>query len=267
MLLKIEKEGYNVKKYLSLKGYSRREITRIAKTIKINDEKAYLTSTLKINDTLSFNLQGKDEGKNLEKIEIKYQNNDLIIVNKPAGIVAHCDRIHEQDNLTTKLEKQINHKVYPILRLDKNVSGLMLFALNKQTAAYLNKLRQENKLNKTYLAIIEGKLEKEEGIIEIRSKKKQKKYIVAEEGKKCLTEYKFIKGNNNYSLYKVHILTGRSHQIRLSFAYLNHPLLGDVLYGSKTKINRIALHASSIIFDDIEITEELPQQIKELINE
>ena len=136
---------YNVKKYLSLKGYSRREITRIAKTIKINDEKAYLTSTLKINDTLSFNLQGKDEGKNLEKIEIKYQNNDLIIVNKPAGIVAHCDRIHEQDNLTTKLEKQINHKVYPILRLDKNVSGLMLFALNKQTAAYLNKLRQENK--------------------------------------------------------------------------------------------------------------------------
>ena len=65
MLLKIEKEGYNVKKYLSLKGYSRREITRIAKTIKINDEKAYLTSTLKINDTLSFNLQGKDEGKNL----------------------------------------------------------------------------------------------------------------------------------------------------------------------------------------------------------
>ena len=109
MLLKIEKEGYNVKKYLSLKGYSRREITRIAKTIKIND-------------TLSFNLQGKDEGKNLEKIEIKYQNNDLIIVNKPAGIVAHCDRIHEQDNLTTKLEKQINHKVYPILRLYKNVS-------------------------------------------------------------------------------------------------------------------------------------------------
>lgn len=268
MLIKIEQDGYTVKKYLSIKGYSRRQLSRIAKTIKINEEKAYLTSQLKKDDILTFELSGKDEGKKLEKIEIKYQNNNPIIVNKPAGITAHSDKTYKENNLTTKLEKQVNKKTYPILRLDKNVSGLMLYALNKETASYLNQLRQENKLKKTYLAIIEGKLEKEEGTIEIKIKKDYKKYIVCDDGKKCITQYKFIKGNNQHSLYEVHIITGRSHQIRLSFAYLKHPISGDILYGSKnTKINRIALHATSITFDNIQIQEELPGQLKELINE
>lgn len=268
MLIKVDKEGYTVKKYLAEKGYSRRQISRLAKTLTINNEKAYLTSTLKTNDELRFNLVGQDEGKRLENIEIKYQNQDLIIVNKPAGIVAHSDNKYQENNLTTKLEKQINHKVYPVLRLDKNVSGLMLYAKNPQKAAYLNNLRQENKVQKTYLLVCEGKLDQNEGLIEIHIKKDYKKFIVAKDGKKSITKYKFIKGNEKYSLYEVHIITGRSHQIRLSFAHLKHPIVGDVLYGSKNNtINRIALHAYALTFDDIEIKQELPTQLKELIHE
>ena len=221
MLIKIDKEGYTVKKYLAEKGYSRRQISRLAKTLTINNEKAYLTSTLKTNDELRFNLVGQDEGKRLENIEIKYQNQDLIIVNKPAGIVAHSDNKH-----------------------------------------------QENKVQKTYLLVCEGKLDQNEGLIEIHIKKDYKKFIVAKDGKKSITKYKFIKGNEKHSLYEVHIITGRSHQIRLSFAHLKHPIVGDVLYGSKNNtINRIDLHAYSLTFDDIEIKQELPTQLKELIHE
>lgn len=270
MLIKVEKDGVSLKKYLSDLGYSRRQITRMYtnRSVLVNGESKALTSILNAGDVIEVCLIGKDEGVLLKNIDIVYQDENVVIVNKPSGIVVHRDNEHKDNNLSSILEKQLKRKVYPVLRLDKNVSGAMVYALNSGKAAYLNNLREKKELHKEYLAIVEGRLDKDEGEIEINIKKDVKKYKVSADGKKAITEYKYLGGNKDYSIYLVNIITGRSHQIRLSFAYLGHPIAGDILYGSRNrKLNRIGLHCVRVCFDDIDIKVNLPQQLEDLVYE
>ena len=270
MLIKVEKDGLSLKKYLSELGYSRRQITRMYtnRSVLVNGESIPLTSILNTGDVIEVCLIGKDEGVLLKQIDIVYQDNDVVIVNKPSGIVVHRDNEQKDNNLSSILEKELKRKVYPVLRLDKNVSGAMVYALNSKKAAYLNSLRQNKKLHKEYLAVVEGRMEKDEGVIDICICKDVKKYKVHSDGKRAITEYKYLGGNKDYSLYLVNIITGRSHQIRLSFAHSGHPIAGDILYGSKNrKLNRIGLHCVRVCFDDIDIKVNLPKQLEDLIYE
>ena len=270
MLIKVEKDGTSLKKYLSDLGYSRRQITRMYtnNSVLVNGEHKPLTGILNIGDEIEISLIGKDEGVLLKKIDIIYQDDDVLIVNKPSGIVVHKDNEHKDNNLSSLLQKQIKKKVYPVLRLDKNVSGALVYALSSKKAAYLNNLREKGEMHKEYLAVVEGRLDNDEGEIRINIKKDIKRYKVSADGKKAVTEYKYLGGNKNYSLYLVNIITGRSHQIRLSFAHLGHPIAGDLLYGSRNrKLNRIGLHCVRVCFDDIDIKVNLPKQLEDLIYE
>lgn len=275
-------EGLLLKKYLSeVLNYSRRQITRLytSRLIFINGENKNLTYELKANDILTIELDSKLEAKialSDNKANILYIDDYLVIVDKPAGLCAHQSAEHPKDNLATILEKQLNKKVYPTGRLDKNVSGLMLYALSKESASKLNKLREDNKLNKYYECIVKGNFGKKKDrlVYYLNKDKKTHKYIEDVNGKKCITDYETLKENKGFSLLKIHILTGRSHQIRAGLASYNHPLIGDHLYyKNDNRISRVALHASCLEFKhpysnkDIKIECPLPKELENLIKE
>lgn len=273
-------DGVLLKKYLSeVLNYSRRQITRLytSRSIYINDDNKNLTYILKTGDNLKIELAGKDLGKdilNSGEIEILYKDEYFVIINKPAGLCAHPTNEHKKDNMETILSSYLNKKVYPCGRLDKNVSGVMIYAIDSLSASKLNKLREENKLNKYYECVVKGTFKEKEGrlIYSLIKDEKSHKYIFDESGRKCITDYWTIKEGKDTSLLRIHILTGRSHQIRAGLSSFSHPIIGDNLYGEKdSRINRVALHAYSIEFihpflnENIKVEVELPRDIERLI--
>lgn len=272
-------DGLMLKKYLSeVLLCSRRQITRLYtnKFIFVNNENKNLTYILKENDVLEIDLDSKSKAKEMLNNltpDILYKDDYLIVVNKPAGICAHPSKEHMFDNLTTILEKYLNKKVFPTGRLDKNVSGIMLFGLSKESASRLNKLREDNKLNKYYLCIVKGSFKEKEGRLTYSLIKDEKshKYISDTNGKKCITDYKVLKENYDLSLLKIHILTGRSHQIRAGLALFNHPIIGDFMYyKNDNRLSRVALHASNLSFihpftnEEIDIECPMPNDVKKI---
>ena len=195
------------------------------------------------------------------KINILYEDNHLLVVVKPANIPTCPDESKDIDLLTT-LKKYIKEKynkpgnVYLGLvhRLDRPVSGIMVFAKTSKAAERLTNQINSKKFNKTYYAIIEG-IPKEEDTFEDYLAKNEKNYTsyVTDEknGKLAILKYNLIKTKNNLSLVKINLLTGRHHQIRVQFASRNLPLYGDHKYNKKfinDNNENIALIAKELSF-------------------
>jgi len=202
---------------------------------------------------------------------IVYEDNDIVAVNKPAGMLTHPTHSEKENTLVDFLLKR-----YPEMkkvgdepdlrpgilhRLDRNTSGLMLAAKNQKTFLFLKKQFLDKTIIKKYLALVEGVPKKKYGSIDyaIRPSKKNrlKKVVVKnqpDENKKSIrsakTEYKTIKTfGEKYALLEVRPLTGRTHQVRVHLSAIGHPVVGDTLYGSKTKIlKRPFLHAYYLQF-------------------
>ena len=179
-------------------------------------------------------------------METVYQNNDFIIVIKPAGLDSEKD-------VPALLKAQLTKDVYTLHRLDKNVSGLMVYAKHKKAAATLSKIIAENLMTKEYIALVEGEVE-EEGIFEdflFKDSRKNKVFVVKKERKGVkYAKLSFKRLNNTTpSLVRVHLYTGRTHQIRVQFASRKHPLIGDKRYGSKSDIKDPMLYSCYLSFD------------------
>jgi len=197
------------------------------------------------------------------KVKIIYEDDNLLVIDKPAGLVV--------DNI----ERRVH-------RLDKDTSGILLVAKNDKALEFLQKQFKEREVKKKYLALVAGNLKKEEGVIETligRSpgdRRKQKVYLPgepnAQEKRKAVTEYKVLQRFENYTLIKVEPKTGRKHQIRTHLAYLGHPVAGDKLYGFKNQprpegLKRQFLHASYLKVklpngEKKEFKSELPNELK-----
>ena len=223
------------------------------------------------------------------ELEILYEDQDILAVNKPAGMVTHPSGIHYQDSLSNLIAEYFRSKgeetrIRSIGRLDKETSGILLFARNQISAARLQKQREEGKLQKTYLAVVEGTFEEEiwqtslQEIPVIMEKDKWEKIslplapdpenplkmVLSPEGtlpgsKNAVTYYQVLKSYGNASLVQLHLETGRTHQIRVHMAGTGHPLLGDTLYNESTDekgkaavpgnpFTRAALHAWKLEF-------------------
>jgi len=226
-------------------------------------------------------------------VEIIFETQDYLIINKPAGLVVHTDRVNKDNTLADWLVEN-----YPkikgigedkdrsgiVHRLDKDVSGLMVVAKTQEMFENLKGQFKTRKIEKEYEALVYGKMEQVEGRIElpiIRSKSTG--MFVAQtqeesEGRKAITEYETEKKFINYTLLKIKILTGRTHQIRVHLRAIGHSIVGDELYATKdvrkklkkVKLDRLWLYAARLRFKDLEgETQEFkidrPEELKNIL--
>ena len=203
----------------------------------------------------------------LPKLNIIYEDNHLLVVEKPASIPVQEDSSKDIDMLTILKNYRKTNENKPgeafiglVHRLDRPVSGIMVFAKTSKAASRLSDQIRQNKFHKTYLAVVEG-IPPIKGKYEdylIKNEKENISYVTKKEkGKYSCLEYQVLSTKENKSLVEINLITGRSHQIRVQFSSRNHPLIGDSKYGNNPNNIDIALLAKSITFTH-------PTQKKEL---
>ena len=194
------------------------------------------------------------------RFKILYEDSDLLIVDKPAFLASHSGTSEMHDNLMDEVRyylKDKENRSSLANRLDKETSGIVLIAKNKQTLRKLNLQIKNREVKKYYLALVAGKLIEKSGVLASNLKRFDKKFEtkvqVSEEGKPAKTKYRVIKEFKDFSLLELELITGRMHQIRVQLASLGNPVVGDKLYGNeeinkKFKLKRNFLHAYKVVF-------------------
>lgn len=237
-----------------------------------------------INDIITVNLDFEEESENIVStkmdLNIIYEDDGLLILNKPAGIAVHPSILHYTDSLSNGVKYYfesigLKRKIRPVNRLDLNTSGLIIFAKNEYVQEVLIQQMNNHVFTKEYIAVVSGTFDKKAGIINLPIARKENSIIercVSENGQTAITEYEVLNETNSFSVVKCKLLTGRTHQIRVHMSYIGHPLIGDSLYGSSSDlINRQALHCSFVSFEEpvshkvLSFSCELPEDINILI--
>lgn len=214
----------------------------------INNKKCDTRLLAKKGDIISVNLDYTEDNSNIVptkmNLNIVYEDDSFIILNKPSGIAVHPSIRHFENTISNGLKFyydsiNLHKKIRPVNRLDLNTSGLIIFAKNEYIQECLIKQMENNTFKKEYLAIITGHLSSKTGTINSPISRKPGSIIeryVSTDGKKAITHFEVLKEYNNCSLVKCILETGRTHQIRVHFASISHPLLGDDLYGEKSDL-------------------------------
>ena len=201
----------------------------------------------------------------MNNLKILYEDNHIIVVIKPYNVPVQADSSNDLDMLTIiknyikeKYNKPGNVYLGLVHRLDRPVGGVMVFAKTSKAASRLSEEVRTNKIHKTYLTVVHGILDKKcDKLINKMSKdeKTHNSYIDEKNGKEAVLEYKVIKEEDNLSLLKINLITGRHHQIRLQLSNINHPIYGDQRYGFQDK-KQIMLYAYKLEFTH-PVTKEL----------
>ena len=256
-------DGENVYYFLENEyDYSSRTFRYIIREGKllINGNEAMFVDILKENDEVEvfFPIEEADAPTNDIDIDVIYEDYDIIVINKKPGMVVHVTRSHPLDTLQNAVyyrwEKEgVHFKTRFVNRLDMDTSGIVVIAKNKYVHHFIQNQSINNKIDKKYILIIEGILDKKEGYINAPIKRAEGhplRRIVDKDGKECITKYRVIEEFKNHSLVEAKLITGRTHQLRVHFSYIGHPIIGDSLYNSNKSelINHQALHAKSISF-------------------
>ncbi|MCK5583755.1 MAG: RNA pseudouridine synthase, partial [Elusimicrobiales bacterium] len=187
------------------------------------------------------------------KIETVYENEDIIVLNKPCGLLSLARGHNAVEQNLLSLLKNSSPKVYAVDNLDKDVSGLIIFAKNKKTYKYLIDLFDSGKMIKKYYAVIEGRLEDRKGEINKPIKRGGSgRMSVHFNGKPSITKYLLLRYLKGATLLELSPLTSTRHQMRVHLYYRKHPIIGDNLYGdlkSQENYLRIMLHSASLEFE------------------
>ena len=211
-------------------------------------------------------------------IEVLYEDFDLLVVEKPFGMVVHPTRNHLENTMLNALkyyfdENGIKSKVRFVNRLDRDTSGILIVAKNAYAHSVLTKDTSMWEMHKKYIAVVEGKLD-ESGTIRLPIIKSEDgiRRTVDENGQECVTHYRTIKSNERASFVELELETGRTHQIRVHMSAMGHPIFGDELYGGNLDlIERQALHCIELGFysprleKEIRVKTKLHDDITELL--
>jgi 23S rRNA pseudouridine1911/1915/1917 synthase len=265
--LVVDMSGVRLDKYLAAKypELSRSAIQKLIRegSVLVNGLEARAGQELRIGNTIHITFPPReDKTLNPEPIPLKivYEDNDLIVLDKPAGLTVHPAPGHTSHTLVNALLAHcpslanIGDPMRPgiVHRLDKDTSGLMIVAKHTAAQQYLINQFKAHSVSKRYMVLVQGKLEPVKGIIEApigRDTYNRKRMAIVEEGRYARTLYSVKEYLNNYTLLDVAIETGRTHQIRVHLAAIHHPVVGDRVYGKKSMyVNRQFVHAYNLGF-------------------
>ncbi len=230
------------------------------KCIKLNSKKCKIDDVLKEGDILTFYIKDEFFAEQPEsydfckaplKLSIVYEDENLLLLDKPQGLLVHPDKEYHFDSLIARIKHYLYDKgeynpkeensfsPATVNRIDRNTGGIVIAAKNSTALKTLNRLMKERKIEKYYLCLCEGVFRKKEGLIQSGLKKNEKNNTVTKvklgdkDSKESATKYRVIDEKGGYSLVECQLLTGRTHQIRVHMASLKHPLAGDTKYGGK----------------------------------
>lgn len=233
--------------------------------ITVNGNPATVRHILQLGECLSLAVEDSESSEAITPVDlpldILYEDDEIVVPAKPADMPTHPSHDHYTDTVANALafryaKDGIPFVFRPINRLDRNTSGLLLISRNKRAAGKLTQAMQRGEIKKAYLAVTVGEMPEREGVIDAPLHRTKESIIVREvcapdvpDADAACTAYRVLARENGYSLVLVHPLTGRTHQIRVHFAYAGYPLVGDDLYGTPTPlIDRHALHAYMLSF-------------------
>ena len=253
------------------------------KQIFVNKKFYKMHELVNIGDIIEINLPDEANEYDAEDMDIKllYEDADLMVVEKEPFVVVHPTKGHQSGTLANGLiklfkDKSINSKIRFVNRLDRDTSGILIVAKNSYCHSILTKDDAMHEMEKKYYAVVGGHLEKESGVIDLPIDKSEDgiRRMVSEKGQRAVTRYKVIDKLKKATLLEISLETGRTHQIRVHFSHIGHPLVGDELYGGDMSLlNRQALHCFELGFysprksEIIYIKSELPRDMRELVKE
>ena len=265
-----DSENVRLDAYISSKetNLSRTNVQRLIEegNILVNGQKKKISYKVQIGDNIEINIpEAKETSIKAENIpvEVVYEDNDIIVVNKPKGMVVHPANGNPDGTLVNAIMAMckgslsgIGGEIRPgiVHRLDKDTSGLLIVAKNDLAHINMSNQIKDRQVKKIYIALAKGNIYEDEATINMpigRSTKDRKKMAVRKDGKEAVTHFKVLKRYKDYTLLEVKIDTGRTHQIRVHMAEIGHPVVGDMVY-SKGKnefgVEGQMLHAQSLDF-------------------
>lgn len=283
-------DAYMAEKYEDI---SRVAIQRLIETGKIlvNGKKVKASYKVQVNDKITM-----EEEKAVEielkvqdiPVEIIYEDRDIIVVNKPKGMVVHPANGNPDGTLVNAIMSickdslsGIGGEIRPgiVHRLDKDTSGILIVAKNDKAHINLSEQIKEHKVKKTYIALVKGIVKENNATINMpigRSEKDRKKMAVTKKGKEAITHFKVLKRYDKYTLLEINIETGRTHQIRVHLSQIGYPIVGDEVYSkgkNEWNIKGQCLHAKSLDFkhpitnEDMHLEAKIPQYFKKILEE
>ena len=267
-----QEEGLTIGQFLKNKGYSHPMLVHLKKTergIVLNGEWSYVYIELKKGDVLDINLLENESSENIPLTPIAYEDfmkmviyedEDILVMNKPAGLPVHPSMGHHEDTLANycayyfhELRQSEGGFIFRCVnRLDRDTSGLVLIAKNMFSSARLSEQQLNREIHRTYMAIATG-ITPENSTINLPIARKEasviERCIDMERGEHAITHYTRLDTKQDYSLLQIQLETGRTHQIRVHMKAIGHPLPGDFLYNPDyTNIKRQALHSYQLEF-------------------
>ncbi|MBS5856963.1 MAG: RluA family pseudouridine synthase [Clostridia bacterium] len=283
-------DAYIAEKYEDI---SRVAIQRLIETEKIlvNGKKVKSSYKVQVNDKITM-----EEEKAVEielkaqdiPVEIIYEDGDIIVVNKPKGMVVHPANGNPDGTLVNAIMSickdslsGIGGEIRPgiVHRLDKDTSGILIVAKNDKAHINLSQQIKEHKVKKTYIALVKGIVKENNATINMpigRSEKDRKKMAVTKKGKEAITHFKVLKRYDKYTLLEINIETGRTHQIRVHLSQIGYPIVGDEVYSkgkNEWNIKGQCLHAKSLDFkhpitnEDMHLEAKIPQYFEKILEE
>lgn len=284
IIFNCNRNDLNLEEFLYTKDISGRLFRRLYKSKQIYTNGIFIRKSIKLRsgDIVSLYMEDENESINPEPIDldIVFEDNDLLILNKPPNIVVHPTKSHQTNTLSNGianyfLQNNINKKIRFVNRLDMDTTGILIVAKNSFAHQQMAIQFEDNTVIKRYLTVVSGNVKSNEDIIDEpigREDENSIKKVVSSSGQKALTKYNVIELYKNATLLEVQIFTGRSHQIRVHLEHIGHPIIGDVLYNEESPlIKRQALHSNYLkalhprTKEEIEFYAPLPNDISNLI--
>ena len=267
LIYTIEKDNNSekIEHFLRQRGYSRQLLTNLKQdsgSVQVNGQPRYMNERLSEGDQLVIHICETEVSEKIEPValplDILYEDEDLLVVNKPSGMPVHPS-IHNYDNtLANALAYYFKQQEKPFVfrctnRLDRDTSGITIISKHLLSSGILSSMVMKHEVNREYLALVRGYDLPDQGTIHAPLGRKPgsiiERMVGFQNGEDAITHYKVVKKENGHSLVSLKLETGRTHQIRIHMKYLGHPLIGDYLYNPDMEhIHRQALHSYKMSF-------------------